>query len=632
MRKMLSALLVALLLFAGTAGGEETIWQKEKREKLTVGNPTPLTGNFFTGCWGETTSDLDVQDLLHGYSPVRWDNTLVRFRFDRSVVQNAVAMDDSAGNRTYLIVLYDDLRYSDGSPITAWDYAFSVLFRMDPVIGETGGTPADFSWMTGAEEYLSGAAKELAGLRVYSDLIFQLTVRADALPYFYELSRLDIHPYPIGTIAPGLTVRDDGQGAYLSAPLDAEVLRRTVLDGKTGYLTHPNVTSGPYQIRSYDGVTAVFGINPYYKGDEAGILPRIGVLTYTLAKREDMIRKLREGKFGLLNKVAESDAIDAGLRTSSNAPEEFSFINYPRTGLTMIWFCESSEAVQNYSVRKAIAQSIDRDGFIKDYSGQYGIGMDGFYGLGQWMYQLAAGLTTYEPEEETDQTAWEKISLEGLTRYSFDPDQAKALLDGREISLTFGIPDLDKTEEAVRKNFLPGLEAAGFRVTLQRLPMEDLQKAYEGELEGFDMIYLGEDFSIIFDPEVLKPAADPEENPQESKDETSLTGARAVAYQMAEEMVRTDPMDVLGFEQRWIALQEKITETLPLIPVYSNAYFDFYTRELHDYSILDAISWADAVSRSYISDREELQKGEKEAQIRDLNNMAEEYRIEPRTE
>ena len=240
MRKMLSALLVALLLFAGTAGGEETIWQKEKREKLTVGNPTPLTGNFFTGCWGETTSDLDVQDLLHGYSPVRWDNTLVRFRFDRSVVQNSVAMDDSAGNRTYLIVLYDDLRYSDGSPITAWDYAFSVLFRRDPVIGETGGTPADFSWMTGAEEYLSGAAKELAGLRVYSDLIFQLTVRADALPYFYELSRLDIHPYPIGTIAPGLTVRDDGQGAYLSAPLDAEVLRRTVLDGKTGYLTHPN--------------------------------------------------------------------------------------------------------------------------------------------------------------------------------------------------------------------------------------------------------------------------------------------------------------------------------------------------------------------------------------------------------
>ena len=101
---------------------------------------------------------------------------------------------------------------------------------------------------------------------------------------------------------------------------------------------------------------------------------------------------------------------------------------------------------------------------------------------------------------------------------------------------------------------------------------------------------------------------------------------------MAEEMVRTDPMDVLGFEQKWIALQEKITETLPLIPVYSNAYFDFYTRELHDYSILDAISWADAVSRSYISDREELQKGEKEAQIRDLNNMAEEYRIEPRTE
>ena len=629
MGKRLSVLLAALLLFAGMAGGEGTVWQKEKRAKLTVGNPTPLTGNFFTDCWGETTSDLDVQNLLHGYSPVRWDNSLVRFRFDRSVVQNAVAMDDAAGNRTYLIVLYDDLRYSDGSPITAWDYAFSVLFRMDPVIGEIGGTPADFSFLAGAEEYLAGEAGELAGLRVYSDLFFQITVRAEALPYFYELSRLNIHPYPIGVIAPGLAVRDEGQGVYLSAPLDAEVLRRTVLDGETGYLTHPEVTSGPYQIRSYDGETAVFGINPYYKGDEAGILPRIGEVTFTLARREDMIRKLQSGRFGLLNKVAESDAIEAGMKISTDDPEAFSFRNYPRTGLTMIWFCESSEAAQDFSVRKAIARSIDREAFVRDYTGRYGIGVDGFYGLGQWMYQLAVGVTEYQPEGETDQAALEKFSLEGLTRYAFDPDEAKALLGGREIPLVFGIPDLDKTEEAVRKHFLPGMEAAGFRVTLRRLSAEDLRKAYDGKMEGVDMIYLGEDFSITFDPKLFKPASGREEKPRDPEERPSLTDARAEAYRLAEEMVRTDPMDVPGYERKWIALQEKMTETLPLIPVYSSAYFDYYNRELHDYSILETVSWAEAVSRAYIGDREELQEGEMEARMGELNEMAEAYRVEP---
>ena len=121
MKRLAAALAAMVLLFAGTAAGESAVWSTDSRARLTVGNPTELTGRFFTGLWGGTTSDMDVQDLLQGYSLVRWDNSLVRFRFDNSVVQNAVAMDDADGNRTYLIVLYDDLRYSDGTPITARD-------------------------------------------------------------------------------------------------------------------------------------------------------------------------------------------------------------------------------------------------------------------------------------------------------------------------------------------------------------------------------------------------------------------------------------------------------------------------------------------------------------------------------
>ncbi len=202
---ILSAMLAVTSLYPAFAAGETTEepgageaaaepvtaensrWMEEERAKLTVGNPTPLTGKFGFRCWGGTTSDLDVQDLLHGYSLVKWDGDLVRFRFDRSVVQNATIMDDSAGNRTYLIVLYDDLYYSDGTRVTAWDYAFSVLFQADSVIEETGGTRPDFSWLAGADEYSSGKKQTLSGLRVFSDLVFQFTVKADALPYFLSL-------------------------------------------------------------------------------------------------------------------------------------------------------------------------------------------------------------------------------------------------------------------------------------------------------------------------------------------------------------------------------------------------------------------------------------------------------------
>ena len=73
---------------------------------------------------------------------------------------------------------------------------------------------------------------------------------------------------------------------------------------------------------------------------------------------------------------------------------------------------------------------------------------------------------------------------------------------------------------------------------------------------------------------------------------------------MAKDMVKTDPDDLLGFLRKWIALQERITETLPLLPVYSNVYFDFFSRELHDYRITHAVTWAEAVIRSYIGDAE----------------------------
>ena len=75
--------------------------------------------------------------------------------------------------------------------------------------------------------------------------------------------------------------------------------------------------------------------------------------------------------------------------------------------------------------------------------------------------------------------------------------------------------------------------------------------------------------------------------------------------EMAQEMVRTEPADGAGFLRKWVKLQERITETLPLIPVYSNVYFDFFSRELHNYEIARAVTWGEAITASRISDAED---------------------------
>ena len=50
---------------------------------------------------------------------------------------------------------------------------------------------------------------------------------------------------------------------------------------------------------------------------------------------------------------------------------------------------------------------------VNEYVGTNGLRVDGFYGLGQWMYQLVSGTLTYEiPEPENPTTEKEKPSTD----------------------------------------------------------------------------------------------------------------------------------------------------------------------------------------------------------------------------
>ena len=55
-------------------------------------------------------------------------------------------------------------------------------------------------------------------------------------------------------------------------------------------------------------------------------------------------------------------------------------------------------------------------------------------------------------------------------------------------------------------------------------------------------------------------------------------------YMPSADALRTaDLRDILTYLRRWVAFQERFNEALPMIPVYSNYYYDFYTRRLQGY-------------------------------------------------
>lgn len=647
MKKLLACFLALMLALTGAAMAEPAdaaatpepvvVGPVYPTDELVVGSTTALSGNFFNEMWGNNTSDLDVRMLLHGYNLVKREYETGVFTVDDSVVSGLVVTREDNGDRTYTLELYDDMTYSDGTPITARDYAFSILLSMAPEMAAIGASTNSSNHIVGAEEYKAGTASALAGLRVLDDYQLSLRVKAEYLPFFYELGLLNYTPYPISIIAPGCEVADDGEGAYIrnvdpdmAEPLfTADLLKETILDEETGYLSHPAVVSGPYTLTSYDADAHVaeFAINEYYKGNSDGAKPSIAKLVYKQAENGDMVDLLSEGKFGLLHKVVQTASIDSGMQLIADS-DSYAMSSYARSGLSFFAFCCEQPTVASAAVRQAIAYCLDKDAMVTDYVGAYGLRADGYYGIGQWMVQLING-TTVIPEgtfTEEEQARLDEISLDDLKKYDLDLDAANALLDGegwtlnrdggeynpetddvrcKEIDGTLVALDLkliypegNAIADALDETFISNLAQAGIVLTAEAKPMTELLQLYYRQQErDCDMIYLATNFSTLFDPSAT---FDPSDAYQGVNNRTGITDDEL--YQLAVDMRKTEPTDVAGYCQKWLAFQQRFVETLPMIPVYSNVYFDFYTDTLQDYSVGEDVTWAEAIVGARLSD------------------------------
>lgn len=631
-----------MLLFCTAAAAEETADKQDAPvpDRLTVGNTTAMRGEFFTSLWGNSTSDLDVRDLLHGYNLIMWDGENGMFREDPSVVKNIVVTQNEAGDQSFTLLLQDDLRYSNGIAINAWDYAFSYLFSISAEVAEIGGTPRRMEQFLGYEAYVSGQSKVLEGVHVANDDMIVITISHEYLPFFYEMGLLSCNPYPISIIAPGVTVRDDGNGVYLAnedetiqEPLfTAELLKETVLDPEKGYMSHPSVVSGPYTLTSWDGEVAEFAINPYYKGNAAGEKPIIPTLIYTMSQNETEMEDLLSGKFGLLNKVTRTDVITSGIEQVGDEQQNIKMSNYPRCGLSYISFACEKATVSSKTVRLAIVRCLDREQLTADYTGNYGATVHGYYGLGQWMYGVATGTIAppvTPPEDEKDQkaqdeyleklAAFEELSLDNLIKYTLDTETAASLLeqdgwilndeglrekDGVVLDLKLIYPEGNQIAEYLEKNFQANLAQAGIRLTMEALPMGELLSHWYRQTErDEDMIFLASNFDLLFDPSVYF----------NDEGEWAFTGlADEQLYEEAISMRKTEPSDVLTYIQHWIAFQERFNQTLPMIPLYSNIYFDFYTGYLQNYQISQNATWGEAIVGAYLSAEEPAEEGEEE--------------------
>ena len=608
---------------------------------LTVGNTTKMSGNFTTSVWGSNTADLDVRALVNGYNLIRWDYGNGNFNIDGSVITGLNVIDDAEGNRTFQFTIGEDLVWSDGTPITAYDYAFGILMQVAPQLRELGGDTDNYACLLGMKEWKNGEADKLAGVSVLNDQILALTIAKEYRPFFYELGQLMCYPMPISVIAPGCAVRSDDAGIWVEGEMTADLLRETMLNPEKGYLSHPSVVSGPYRLVSYDAEngTAEFEANEYFKGNVNDAKPQIRYLTYTLADNATMMDKLANGEFGLLNKCMREDAVTAGIQLVGG--ENYAMQSYPRVGQSFFSFCCEKTVVSGQKVRQAIAYCLDKDQLVYDYSGNYGLRVDGYYGIGQWMYEavngaIAAPVQELKEDASAEETAayeaeleeWAELNMDDIRVYNLDIEAAVKLLEedgwtlnrngeaftageddvrckeiGGEIvalDLKMIYPEGNNIAGSLNDTFINHLAEAGIKVTAEPVAFTELlDMYYRRTARDCDIIYLASNFEIVFDP---WPTFDPADA------DTGLTNYSAVRDDelcaLAKDMSMTEPGDNLTYVKKWLAFQARYEEVMPSIPVYSNVYFDFFTRCLQQYQIVENATWSQAIIESQMGDPE----------------------------
>ena len=381
-------------------------WTSAKEDKsIIIGNVTELSGKFRYATFGGTNpgaADLDVEELSTGLGTVVTTKD-GGYAWNDTVVKSHEAVENEDGTKTYTIEIYDDLKYSDGSAITAKDYLVHTLVFSTPVAAsaaqkdhQSGLAIVGFDTFNKyAGEAAEGATKELSGLRLLDTYKFSVTIAADFLPYYYDISYAGFTPEWAAMWIGDAEVKDDGNGAYLTddfyakngdAYVNATLIEETSRNTDT---TYPY--TGAYVVESYDkgDKSAVLVKNPYFKGNYEGTVPAIEKVVYKLIISSTQLQDLEAGNLDFIAGITGGTETDEALTLVKNNEGKYDTINYSRAGYGKLGFRADYGPVQFTEVRQAIAYCMDRAEFAKTFTGGYGGVVDGPYYTGSWMYNKA---------------------------------------------------------------------------------------------------------------------------------------------------------------------------------------------------------------------------------------------------
>ena len=383
MKKFLAMLLaVVMVLTLVACGGNDT---KKADGQVVIGSDTEASGDWAYSAFqtSPNATDNEVVKLTDDLLTVDTDQH-GDYVVNKTVVKSYERIEEENGNVTYKFVLNDGLKFNNGEAVTAQDFLAWTMFLSSPAGKEMGVVSAAYDQLPGGVAYRNGETNVLAGLRLFDDKTFSVTILktneagdTDYLPYYYDLGYAAMRGVNLTYwFGEGWSVKDDGEGAYFVNADGKEFTAANVGDAVTAarYATSDRVTSGPYNLVSFDQSSReiVLEANENYNGNFEGQKPGIQKLVIVKTEQDTVMDMIATGQIQIYSGIGDGAQVNAALDLIEAGTIDSSYTTYDRAGYCYFAYAFDFGPSQFVEFRQAVAYLLDRNEFAQTFCQGWG--------------------------------------------------------------------------------------------------------------------------------------------------------------------------------------------------------------------------------------------------------------------
>ena len=385
MNRTMSLLLVAVMAFSLAAcGASGDNSGAAPAESKAAGE----TAGAQTGSSGEKIVNVGVTDTLGSLNPLQLNGgeinkyatalmflPLMELDADlnfQGMVADSITTED---NKNFVVHIDDAAKWSDGTPITAEDVAYTALRLASPVINNTAMMYYVFEGV-GDDGFVEAGADSVAGINVIDEKTVQFTTKE----------------------AMSLTTFQNSYARYLLT-LPKHVIEKYSEEelATADWFNKPDVISGPFFVTDYDVDHYIsYKANPdYWRG-----APKLDKLNIKIVDGSQLYAGLQSGEIDITQHTMS--VIPPEDYASVEALDNVEVIyGSPVTNQSM--FIQTGN-IPDVRVRQAMLYAINREQILNELLNGHGEVVDGF-------------LSSASPFFD-----------DSITPVPYDPDKAKALL------------------------------------------------------------------------------------------------------------------------------------------------------------------------------------------------------------